>query len=215
MRISQNGKNKGLRPAHRAYHLVAMLSVRTVPLVAALLQRGSLPANDGGNIAALKVRGLALRLVRDTATTLHSDDNARGSEARTQRAMLWLLCCCPLTVPLVALLRREGNPASSVARISPLCYLFALPITVPLVAALLQRGSLPLGSEKLPAYCRATTEGEVCLSVARLSLLCGPLALPITVPLAALLRRGSLPVSSEQLPAYCRATTAEAKPACQ
>ena len=32
----------------------------------------------------------------------------------------------------------------------------ALPITVPL-AALLQRGSLPLSSEKLPAYCRATT----------------------------------------------------------
>ena len=42
----------------------------TVPLVAALLQRGSLPANDGGNIAALKVRGLALRLVR--ATEIHS-----------------------------------------------------------------------------------------------------------------------------------------------
>ena len=125
--------------------------------------RGSEAGNDdGGNIAALKVRGLALRLVRDTATTLHSDDNARGSEARTQRAMLWLLCCCPLTVPLVALLRREGNPASSVARISPLCYLFALPITVPL-AALLRRGSLPASSEAFaamlsarPAYHRAS-----------------------------------------------------------
>ena len=124
--------------------------------------RGSEAGNDDSNIAALKVRGLALRLVRDTATTLHSDDNARGSEARTQRAMLWLLCCCPLTVPLVALLRREGNPASSVARISPLCYLFALPITVPL-AALLRRGSLPASSEAFaamlsarPAYHRAS-----------------------------------------------------------
>ena len=42
----------------------------TVPLVAALLQRGSLPVNDGGNIASLKERGLALRLVR--ATKIHS-----------------------------------------------------------------------------------------------------------------------------------------------
>jgi len=47
----------------------AMLPI-TVPLVAALLQRGSLPVNDGGNIASLKERGLALRLVR--ATKIHS-----------------------------------------------------------------------------------------------------------------------------------------------
>ena len=36
---------------------------------------------------------------------------------------------------------------------------FALPSTVPL-AALLRKGSLPLSSENLPAYCRATTEGK-------------------------------------------------------
>ena len=95
---------------------------------------------------------------------------------------------------------------------------------MPLVAALPQRGSLPVSSEQLPAYCRATTEGEACLSVARLSLLCCPLALPITVPLAALPRRGSLPVSSEAFaamlsvrPAYHRASrrgaTTEGKPA--
>ena len=50
--------------------------------------------------------------------------------------------------------------------------------TVPLVAALLQRGSLPVSSEAFaallparPAYhlasCRASTEGEACLLVAR------------------------------------------------
>ena len=69
------------------------------------------------------------------------DNNARGSEARTQWAMIWLLCC-----PL------------------------ALPITVPR-AALLRSGSLPRGSGDFaamlpacPAYqrasCRAATEGK-------------------------------------------------------
>jgi len=53
-----------------------------------------------------------------------------------------------------------GEACLSVARHSLLCYLFALPITVPLVAALLQRGSLPVSSEQLPAYCRATTDGK-------------------------------------------------------
>jgi len=35
-------------------------------------------------------------------------------------------------------------------------------ITVPL-AALVRRGSLPLSSENLPAYCRVTSEGEAYL----------------------------------------------------